>query len=105
MKSLAKTKTMKMKPEHQPIQHQYRKTMEEMGKMIDQSLNPHVTKKSMRHTGFALFVFPFGQPNGERRANYICSAQKKYVLAMLKEFIARVEGKYQEPVEGETKHS
>ena len=41
-------------------------------------------------------VFPFGQPNGKHRANYLSNANREDMLATMKEFIARAEGRYVE---------
>ena len=50
-----------------------------------------VIKESKENQGFALFIFDFGT-NG--RINYISNAQREDMLATLKEFIAKCEGRY-----------
>jgi hypothetical protein len=82
--------------DHQPIEPRYRELMNEIGELLDQALNPDGVKRN----GFALLVFPFGQPEGEHRSNYISNADREDMLASMKEFIARAEGRYQEPQGG-----
>jgi hypothetical protein len=72
----------------QPIQEEYQASMRVLAKVLDDYLNPDGEKK----TGFALLVFPFGQPNGKHRANYISNARREDMLDSMREFIARNEG-------------
>jgi hypothetical protein len=81
------------KPDHQPIQEEYKQVMNSLGRLLDGVLNPGTGPK---RTGFALLVFPFGQPNGEHRSNYVSNANRDDMIATLKEFIARAEGRYHE---------
>ena len=74
-----------------PIQAQYEAKMREIAVFIDQYFNGDVRPKA---TGFALLVFPFGQPDGDHRANYLSNADREDMLATMKEFIARAEGRY-----------
>lgn len=76
----------------QPVEPKYREQMNELGRLINEFFNPDGNKK----TGFALFVFPFGQGD-DHRSNYISNANREDMLATLKEFIARAEGRYVEP--------
>jgi hypothetical protein len=78
------------KDKEQPIQDQYREQMRAVAKAIDGFLNPDGVKRN----GFALLVFPFGQPDDSHRSNYISNADREDMLATMKEFIARAEGRY-----------
>jgi hypothetical protein len=78
--------------QEQSIQNQYTVLMNDLGRFLDNRFNPD----SIRHTGFALLVFPFGQPNDDHRVNYISNVNREDMLACMKEFIARAEGRYVE---------
>lgn len=82
-----------MPKDHQPIQDKYSTLMNAFAKMLDEELNPD----SVRLNGFCLLVFPFGQANGEHRCNYVSNAIREDMIATMKEFIARNEGRYVEP--------
>ena len=75
----------------QPIQPELRKVMNEIAAAISSAINPSGQKRN----GFALLVFPFGQPNNGHRC-YISNANREDMLATMKEFIARAEGRYHE---------
>lgn len=77
--------------QEQPIEEKYREQMRELGRLINDYFNP----TGERVTGFALFVFPFGQ-GADHRSNYISNSNREDMIATLKEFIARVEGRYHE---------
>jgi len=87
-----------MKREEQPIQPQYRHVMNALAALIDDLLNGQVPTGGTKN-GFALLVFPFGQPNDEHRSNYVSNANRDDMLATMKEFIARSEGRYQDSPE------
>lgn len=82
-----------MKEKEQPIQDEYRDRMQVVGRIIDAAFND---PKKPKQTGFALFIFPFGQGD-DHRSNYISNASRKDMIATLKEFIAKNEGTYEEP--------
>jgi hypothetical protein len=73
------------------IQIQYRKQMNAMAKAIDEFFNGE-TKGKEREVGFVLLVFKFGDdPKG--RCNFISNgADRKDVVTLFKEMIARFEG-------------
>lgn len=81
---------MSKQPAHQPIQEEHRTVMNEIAGLINVAINPD----GVRRNGFALLVFPFGQPNDQHRCNYISNAVREDMLATMKEFIARSEGRY-----------
>jgi hypothetical protein len=73
-----------------PIEDKYRDKMVAIAQGLDELLNGEA-KGPARKTGFVLLVFPFGENEG--RCNYISNgANRKDVVAMLKEQIARFEG-------------
>ncbi len=75
-----------------PIEAKHRVVMNALASVIGDAINP-----DGKVNGFALLVFPFGQPEGEHRANYISNCDREDMLATMKEFIARSEGRFQEP--------
>ena len=82
-----------------PIQPEYHKMMNEVARALDVIFNGEVKGKA-RKTGFVLMVFPYGEFNaGDSRCNYISNgADRKDVVVLMKEMIARFEG--QPEIEG-----
>lgn len=83
-----------MSAAHQPIQPEHIDLMNNLARALDGLFN---RGKWPKVTGFALLVFPFGQPNEEHIGNYISNADREDMIAAMKEFIARAEGRYVEP--------
>ena len=79
----------------QSIQPELVEQMNMIGRAIDISFNGNANTIDKK-VAFALFIFPFGQPNNEHRSNYISNAQRQDIIATLKEFIARMEGTFVE---------
>ena len=77
----------------QPIQPEYYKMMNEVARHLDVIFNGEVKGKA-RKTGFVLMVFPYEEFNaGDTRCNYISNgADRKDVVVLMKEMIARFEG-------------
>jgi hypothetical protein len=73
----------------QPIEEKMRQVMNDIGHVIGREI-----KKSGERYGFALLVFPMGENEPHDRMNYISNARREDMLAAMKEFIARVEGRY-----------
>lgn len=74
-----------------PIEPQYRETMNGIAKALDRAFNGD-TKGRDRATGFVLLVFPFGHTDGPR-CNFISNgADRRDVVSLMKEMIARFEG-------------
>jgi hypothetical protein len=74
-----------------PIQEQYRAKMNADAQGLDQVLNGAV-KGPERETGFVLLVFPFGSADGSR-CNFISNgADRRDVVTLMREMIARFEG-------------
>lgn len=60
-----------------------------MARAMDQMLNGQ--QPAAKATGFVLLVFPFGGPEGAR-VNYVSNADRRDMIAALKEITARLEG-------------
>lgn len=85
---------MKEKIGDAPIQEETRDFMNRLAESIDMGLNGADTLKKDKEWGFLVLVFPFGK---DGRANYISNARREEVIALMKEQIARFEGRYVEP--------
>ena len=71
------------------IQSEYEKQMNEIAEVLDVVFNGDAIGKD-RKVGFMLSVFPFGD---EGRFNYISNvADRKDMVCLMKEIIARFEG-------------
>jgi hypothetical protein len=74
----------------QPIEPRYASMMQDVARALDGFFNNGVHGKD-RQTGFVLLVFPFGDHSG--RCNFISNgADRRDVVALMKEMIARFEG-------------
>lgn len=73
-----------------PIQQRYRKQMNALAQQLDRFFNGEKTPKKV---GFVLLIAEFGVIEGGR-VNYISNADRADMLAMMKEYIARAEGRY-----------
>jgi len=74
-----------------PITPAYRKKMQKLARAVDLYLNGYKTGNA-RDTGFVLLVFPFGDAEGNR-CNFISNgADRKDIVVLFKEMIARFEG-------------
>jgi hypothetical protein len=76
-----------------PIQPDLIEYMNGLARAIDTGFNGDAKGKD-RKTGFVLMVFPFGNlASGDARCNYISNgADRKDVVVLMKEMIARFEG-------------
>lgn len=72
-----------------PIQARYRARMNALARKIDKELNG---RQEPRPLGFVLLVAEFGQIT-DGRVNYISNGQRQDMIAMLREYLARVEGR------------
>lgn len=72
-----------------PIDKKYSLMMQALGHAIDEMLNGKKKGKD-KSTGFILMVFPFEGHDG--RCNYLSNAERKDVVVLLKEQLARFEG-------------
>jgi hypothetical protein len=75
-----------------PIQAQYREGMNALAKTLDEQFNGGRHPKKI---GFVLLMAEFGQIEGGR-VNYISNGERSDMIAMMKEWLARAEGRYQE---------
>ncbi len=73
-----------------PIQPDAFASMNKLARDIDLGLNG---KKKRRRFGFILLVAEFGKIEGGR-VNYISNGQRADMLAMLREYLARAEGRF-----------
>lgn len=79
-----------------PIEQQYFEQMKALARTIDEFFNGPPSPDRVKQTGFILMVFPFTEADlatgGQGRANYISNADRKDVVVLLKEQLARFEG-------------
>lgn len=74
-----------------PIQAKYREEMNEVARVLDGYFNGD-TKGAAREVGFVLLVFPFGSERNQR-CNFISNgADRRAIVVLFKEMIARFEG-------------
>jgi hypothetical protein len=74
-----------------PIQQQYRDQMRSVAQGLDMLFNGDA-KGADRETGFVLLVFPFGNADAGR-CNFISNgADRRDVVTLMREMIARFEG-------------
>jgi hypothetical protein len=75
-----------------PVEPQYIKQMRALAEVIDEVFNGKPQERQgERTTGFVLLVFPFFDHHG--RCNYMSNAKREDVVTMLKEQLARFEGR------------
>jgi hypothetical protein len=73
-----------------PIEPEYYENMNVVAGALDEIFNGKAKGKN-RKVGFVLMVFPFGETEG--RCNFISNgADRKEIVAMFREMIARFEG-------------
>jgi hypothetical protein len=79
-----------------PIEERFHRQMLAVGSTIDEVFNG-TRRGEKRETGFVLLVFPFGDdPKG--RCNFISNgADRKDIIVLFKEMIARFEGQPEIP--------
>ena len=74
-----------------PIQQRYREQMQAVAQGLDEVFNGDARGQD-RETGFVLLVFPFGDAGGAR-CNFISNgADRRDVVTLMREMIARFEG-------------
>lgn len=78
---------------NQPIQDEHREAMNRVAEVLDRRFNPNRHKRTV---GFVLLIAEFGKIEGGR-VNYISNGERGDMIAMMKEYIARAEGRYAEP--------
>lgn len=75
-----------------PIEAKHREPMNELAHVIDAMLNGPKQPGVPSKMGFILLVAEFGQMTGGR-VNYISNGQRDSMITMLREYLARVEGR------------
>jgi hypothetical protein len=83
---------------HGPIQQQYRKQMNRLAAMIDEYFNGKRKPNRKPTVGFILLTAEFGKIDGGR-VNYISNGNREDMLAMMREYLARAEGRYSDGTE------
>lgn len=79
-----------------PIQAKYHKTMNRIARAIDEAFNGKRKPNRKPTVGFILLMAEFGKIDGGR-VNYISNGEREDMIAMMREYLARVEGRYNEP--------
>lgn len=82
-----------------PISPQFRQVMNRIARQIDQELNGKPKCCRMPSVGFVLLTAEFGKIDGGR-VNYISNGDRASMIAMLREYLARLEGRYVDAPEG-----
>lgn len=82
-----------------PIQAKYHQSMNDLARFIDEQFNGPVKLGRKRKVAFILLTAEFGKIE-DGRVNYISNGQRPDMLAMLREYLARAEGRYAEPEGG-----
>lgn len=75
-----------------PIQAEYRQLLNEIARALDHGFNE---RGKPTRIGFVLLMAETGKIDGGR-VNYISNSDRGDMLTMMKEFIARAEGRYSE---------
>ncbi len=78
-----------------PIQGKYHKAMNRIAKAIDEAFNGKKTPSRKATVGFILLTAEFGKIDGGR-VNFISNGSRADMIAMMREYLARVEGQYQD---------
>ncbi len=81
-----------------PITEQYREQMNGIARAIDEAFNGKRKPGRKPKVGFILLMAEFGKIDGGR-VNYISNGDRADMIAMLREYLARVEGRYAEPTD------
>ena len=76
-----------------PIQAEYRQMMNKLARVIDEFFNGKRKPNRKPKVGFILLTAEFGKIDGGR-VNYISNGERSDMIAMLREYLARVEGRY-----------
>lgn len=74
---------------HGPIEVEHRDLMNAIAKTLDDFFNPG----DVRRTAFVLLTARFGDID-DGRVNYISNGDRSDIVSMMKETIARFEGRY-----------
>lgn len=80
-----------------PIEAKYREKMSDLAEALDHVFNGDA-KGSDRKVGFVLLSFEFGKTEGGR-VNYISNGERSDMIASMREWLARAEGRMPETSE------
>jgi hypothetical protein len=72
------------------IQEEYHAQMNVIANALDQVFNGELKEGDERRVAFVLLITEFGNMSG--RVNYISNGERKDIVVMLKEILARFEG-------------
>ena len=72
-----------------PIEPEYRRMMNTLAHALDDMFNGEKPRTEPAKVGFFLAVYTFGE---EGRFNYISNSDRKDIVVLLKEMVARFEG-------------
>lgn len=91
----AKREFEAQKPEHRlgdaPVEEQYQEKMVAIMRTLDEFLNGEAMGSDRKH-GIVIMIFPFGEAEAGR-TNYMSNgADRRDVVTLMKEMIARFEG-------------
>lgn len=78
---------------HGPVREQYRARMNKLARSIDRDLNGPRRPGREHRLGFVLLVAEFGKIE-DGRVNYISNGERESMIAMLREYLAGLEGRY-----------
>ena len=77
-----------------PIEEKHRVLMNKVARLLDDVFNGDKRGRD-REVGFTLMVYPFGEADG--RCNFISNgADRRDIVVLFKEMIARFEGQFSE---------
>lgn len=79
---------------HGPIEAEHRANMNAIAEALDEVLNGPKLPGVKRRIGFVLLLSEFGKMEGGR-VNYISNGERAEMLTMMKEYLARAEGRVQ----------
>ena len=82
-----------------PVQAEHHAVMNALAHGVDEALNGPRQIGIKPKLGFVLLVAEFGRIDGGR-VNYISNGNREDMLAMCREYLARAEGRYQDPPSG-----
>lgn len=75
-----------------PIEEKYRRNMNELARVLDVHFNGPRLPGVPRKVGFILLTAEFGRIE-DGRVNYISNGDREDMIAMLREYLARLEGR------------
>lgn len=79
----------------QPISPQFLYDMNRLARVLDEAFNGPVVEGTKRRVGFVLLTAEFDKIEGGR-VNYISNGDRASMVAMMREYLARVDGRYAE---------